>query len=419
MRRKRSSARLATKTPPGIVIGLDDVRGVYAARTLARRGVEVIGIAKKRSSYGSKTNACTETIFADTAGQELVDALLALGERLDQRAVLVPCLDQSVLTLSRHRELLEDRFVLGLPPSDVVTLLTDKVEFYRFAADNGFQIPETHFLSNRSDAERVASNIAFPCLVKPPSSKSPRWLAKTHLKAFKATSPDGLLRLYDHYGPFASPLIVQRWIPGTDGTLYSCNCYLDRNSEPQVVFVSRKLRQWPPETGETCLGVECRDDFVAEETVRLLRAVGFRGLGYVEFKRHPDTGEYFIIEPNVGRPTARSGLVEATGVELLFTMYCDLVGAPLPENRTQRFLGAKWVYLRRDMMSAYYYWRRGELSVQEWIESLRGRKVDALLSWRDPAPFLADVLQSGRLYVSARERQKRDFAQPLGPVGEA
>jgi D-aspartate ligase len=395
------------------------VRGVYAARTLAHRGVPVIGVAKRRSSYGSRTNACEDVLFGDVAGPALVELLVGLAESLPGSAVLVPCLDQSVLTLSEHRAFLEEHgFLIALPSADTVALLTDKAAFYPFASENGFRIPETHLLYEESDVRRVAAEVTFPCVLKPPLSKSPRWLAETHLKAFKAKTADELLRLYTRYAPFANPLIVQRWIPGSDRTLYSCNCYLDRNSEPQVVFVSRKLRQWPPQAGETCLGEECREDVVAEEAARLLKRVGFSGLAYVEFKRDEESGDYFIIEPNVGRPTARSGLAEGTGVELLYTMYCDLVGRPLPESRQQRYTGAKWLWLRRDLMSALYYWRKGELTPAEWLRSLRGPKVHALFSWRDPMPFLLDTLQAARLYASAEERKKRDLANPLGAIGE-
>ena len=250
----------------------------------------------------------------------------------------------------------------------------DKVAFYSYAANNGFAIPDTHFLFNRSEAERLAYSIEYPCVLKPPSSKTATWLETTHLKAFRIEAPEDLLGLYDRFCSAATPLIVQQWIPGDDSELYACISYLDRNARPLVAFVSRKLRQWPPSTGEISLGQECRNDLVAMETVRLLQSLKYHGLAYVEFKRDTRTGDYFIIEPNIGRPAVRSGLVEASGVELLYTMYCDLLGLPLPRCREQRYENRKWLYLRRDVLAALHYWRAGDLSTTEWIESLRGPK---------------------------------------------
>jgi predicted ATP-grasp superfamily ATP-dependent carboligase len=174
--------------------------------------------------------------------------------------------------------------------------------------------------------------------------------------------------------------------------LYSCNCYFDDNHQPQATFIARKLRQWPPETGTSCLGEEVRNDEVLEESLKLFKSVNYHGLGYVEMKKDQRTKEHFIIEPNIGRPTGRSAISEAGGVELLYTAYCDMIGAPLPENRSQQYRNVKWISLRRDIQSAFFYWRRGDLSLTDWMQSWRGKKAYAIFSWNDPAPFFFDFL---------------------------
>ncbi len=386
--------------PTAVVIGIDDVRGVYAARTLARHRVPVVGIANDPKSYGARSRAVQRTIVADTNGRKLIDALQALGARFGQKAILVPCMDMTVITLSQHWDRLDRWYRVALPPPDVVELMTDKIKFYTFAQQHDLPIPETHFLYSRNDALRVAEKATFPCAVKPPNSKSPRWLSRTHLKAFKANNGDHLLSLYDEYSPHADALIAQRWIEGTDENHFTCNCYFDFNGRPLVSFVSRKIRQWPPSTGEGCLSVECRNDGIVEATLRVFQNLQFHGLGYVEFKRDAVSGEQLIIEPNICRPTGRCALAEGSGVELLYTMYCELADLPLPEKRDQQFRGVKWVFLRRDLMSALYYWRKGELSLYDWYKSLRGRKVYALLSFTDPVPFFADLIRAARLVLT-------------------
>jgi D-aspartate ligase len=403
---------------PAIVIGLDDIRGLYAARTLAHRGVPVIGIAKQRWSYGSRTSVCREILYADVSSMELFEVLRSLATRLPDGAVLVPCLDQVVSHISRHREDLPPDFLVALPPQNVVDTLTDKVAFYTYAANNGFSIPDTYFLFRRSEAERLAHTITYPCVLKPPSSKTASWLAATHLKAFRVEAPEAFLQLYDRLCSAATPLIVQRWVPGGDSELYACISYFDKNARPLVVFVSRKLRQWPPLTGEISLGQECWNDYVAAESVRLLQRLKFHGLAYVEFKRDALTGEYFIIEPNIGRPAVRSGLVEASGVELLHTMYCDLSRLPLPSGRQQTNGSRKWLYLRRDILAALHYWRAGDLRMSEWVASLSGPKEFGLFSLSDPKPFLFDALQAAGKFLKPAERARRDFKRPI-PVASA
>jgi predicted ATP-grasp superfamily ATP-dependent carboligase len=219
--------------------------------------------------------------------------------------------------------------------------------------------------------------------------------------------------VYERNHEFADLLIAQEYIPGTSENLYSCNCYYDGNSKPVATFIARKLRQWPPETGESCLGEEIRNDEVLQETLNLFDSVGYRGLGYVEIKKDSSNGKYYIMEPNIGRPTGRSAIAEAGGVDLLYTMYCDALGRPLPDNRFQKYGNVKWIHFRRDLQSAVYYWRRGELTFGDWWRSVRGRKVDALFAWNDLGPFLGDLTRAIRLFLSPEERKKRDYSDVL------
>ena len=161
-----------------------------------------------------------------------------------------------------------------------------------------------------------------------------------------------------------------------------------------MTFVARKLRQWPPYMGSSCLGQECRNDAVLKQTLELFRHLKWRGLAYLEMKQDQRTGKHYIIEPNVGRPTGRSAIAEAGGVELLSTMYCDLLGLPLPAARVQRYGRTKWMYLRNDLRSAFWHWRRGELSIGDILRSWRGVKIDAVFSFADPRPFFSEVLNA-------------------------
>jgi predicted ATP-grasp superfamily ATP-dependent carboligase len=211
---------------------------------------------------------------------------------------------------------------------------------------------------------------------------------------FKIHQPEELVSAYELCSAWAQPLIVQEWIKGPDSNLYSCNCYFDADSKPVATFVACKIRQWPPEAGISCLGEECRADVVQQETARLYQTAHYFGLGYVEMKRDEDTGAYFVMEANIGRPTVRSAIAEAGGVELLYAMYCDNVGWPLPANLEQTYRGVKWIHLHYDFRSALHYWWKGDLTLKQWWNSWRGRKAYALFSWIDPAPFVGDLLST-------------------------
>jgi predicted ATP-grasp superfamily ATP-dependent carboligase len=378
-----------------VVVGLDCITGLQTARILARRGVAVIGLAADPRHFAARTRVCRRVLRAPAEGPGLLASLEALARRLGRRAVLVPCTDGAVRELSLRRERLAAGYHLSLPPHPVVEQLLHKPAMVRLAASHGVRVPAFVEVRDRADLERAIATLRFPVTLKP-ARKDERWTAHTTRKAFRAPSPESLVACFESCLGWSERFLVQEWIEGPESELFSCNCYFGREGEPLVSFVARKVRQWPPETGTSSLGVACRADAVRDETLRFFRRLDYRGLGYLEMKRDRRDGGFWLIEPNVGRPTGRSAIAEAAGVELLQTMYCDLAGLPLPAAREQTARAATWVYLRHDLQAAVFAWRRGRLTPREWLASLRGPKAFAVLSLRDPLPFLLDLVKAGR-----------------------
>lgn len=398
--------------PHAIVVGLDCMTGVQTARILAGHKIPVIGIASNPDHYCAKTRVCERILAADTKSEAFIETLESLGPSLPQKAVLVPCTDMSVLLISRYRRRLAEWYHVSLPDEAVVEMLMDKISFVTFAQEHGLAIPGTFFIRNRAEAEGAARELSYPCILKPPM-KTPTWEQHTKEKVFKVDSAAEFLQLYDRCSGWADLLMAQEWVEGSDANLYSCNCYFNADAEPLVTFVARKIRQWPPETGTSCLGEEVRNDAVLEESIRLFRSVNYHGLGYVELKRDARSGKHYIIEPNIGRPTGRSAIAEAGEVELVYTMYCDVLKRPLPRDRVQRYRGVKWIHLRRDFQSALFYYRRGDLSLGEWLRSWRGKKGYAIFAWYDLSPFLHDWLRAiGLIFKRRNKKKKTDEVEP-------
>jgi hypothetical protein len=216
------------------------------------------------------------------------------------------------------------------------------------------------------------------------------WTTNTTAKAIVVDSAKALVESYQRLSPWADAFVVQEWIVGGDTDHYTCDCYVSAQGVPLVTFSARKIRQWPPSTGQGSLSVECRDDYVRELTLRVLATAGHHGQGYLETKRDTRSGRHLIVEANIGRPTGRAAAAERAGVELLMTMYCDLIGSPLPTARTQKYLGTKWIHVRRDLQASVHLMRTGQAGIREIVKPLRGPFAFALESRRDPVPFLAD-----------------------------
>jgi D-aspartate ligase len=401
-----------TARPHAIVVGLDCLQGLQSARILAARGVPVVGIVKHATHYAAATRVCEEVHVADTGGPGLVDLLEDLGPSFAARPVLYPCQDKNVLVLARARERLVPWYRIALAPREVVEMLLDKASFHAYARAAGLPVPTSYVLHDRRDAEEAARLLSYPSILKP-SVRLREWSKHTKLKALIADDPDQLLAHYDLFAPWASVLIAQQLIRGADRNHVTCNAYFDRDGQPAVVFTTRKIRQWPPRTGQACSSQEVRDDTAVELTLRVFGGIGYRGLAYLETKRDEVTGEYGIIEANVGRPTGRSSSAEAAGVDLLYTMYCDAVGLPLPPNREQHYGTGTWLHTVRDLQAAAYHLRRRELTVAGWWRSIQGPRNHAIASLRDPAPFVRAVVGA------VGERASPRPARPRTPTSAA
>lgn len=392
--------------PTAVVVALDCITGLQTTRILAARGIPVVGIVADRSHFCARTRLADRIVTSPTSGEELIRTLERLatdGSLGPGPAVLVPCSDAAVLAISRWRDRLEGAYRFVLPDHDVVELLMDKVRFAEHALATGLPIPETRILRSRADAEAAAGILSYPAVIKP-ALKTPGWVAATKAKVFRVESADELLAIYDRYAPASDVLIAQAWIDGDESSLYSANAYFDQEGRARAMFIARKIRQWPPETGTSCLGEEVRDDAVRDAALRLFEGVGYRGLAYVEMKLDARTGARLIVEPNVGRPTGRSAIAEQGGVELLLSAYLDALGEPMPDTE-QTYGDAKWIYWRHDLQAALRQLVDGRLTPLGWWRSVRGPKWEAVFDRTDPAPFAADVLHTaGALGGAVRRR---------------
>jgi len=389
--------------PPLVLVGLDSLQGLQVARLFARRGLEVHAVAKDPRYYSCRTRVVRSLTFCNTGNASLLDHLRVLGSTLSAKAVLIACQDKAVAVLSNGRDQLEPWYHLVLPPPAVVDELIHKAGFASYATAVGLPIPKTFVVAAPHDAQRAAAELTYPVILKP-NFRTAEWMKHTKMKAVKVDSAEELLALCDRLAGRVPELIVQDWIAGPDSEHVTCNVYLDRTSTTLSGFVSRKIRQWPPVVGQGCLAEMVDDEEVYGLTRRFFEAAGLVGFGYMEFKRSQGDGRLIAIEPNIGRPTGRSPLAEAAGIEFHYTAYADAAGLPLPTQRGPHGAHVKWIHELRDLQASLTAMRNGQLGFADWMRSMRGPKTCAVLSRRDPMPFLAALAGSASELRSPRSR---------------
>jgi predicted ATP-grasp superfamily ATP-dependent carboligase len=397
---------------PAIVLGLGQ-NGLATVRALARQGIPVIGVDANLKQPTAHTRLCRKVVCADFRGEGLLQCLLDLGRTLPAKGVLFPSGDISLSLVSERREVLRQYFEFILPDREVMRLVLNKKSFYQFARQHGFLIPNTYFPRDEHEVAELSHELRYPCILKPFQPDAAWRRAFPDAKVFEVFSAPELLQHYHTLSRLHPEFLLQEVIPGPDSALAFSLTVFD-GQRALGMFTGRKLRQFPPFYGTSCLAESRWDPWVADETLRLLKALGYQGYGSVEFKWDPRDECFRIIEltPRTWFP---HGLSTASGVNLPYLLYCYILGLPIAE--AQGFVeGLKWIHEERDILSALRMWRQGRLGLSDWLLSYRGRRTYALAAWDDPGPLVAALFRlCKRPLAVLRPRGQRTSGTPLQP----
>lgn len=383
--------------PPVILLGSDCLTGLQVARILWRKSISVIGIADNPSHAYCKSRAVTKTIASETMINNPAGLLQSLFKHYATRPVIMICTDAFVWWVDQHREEIQHYADFILPPSNTLQILSDKAKFYRYAIDNNLPIPETRFVSCTKELNTAAREMTFPLIAKPPR-KSEQWLETNNgAKVLKFESSEELIKKNDSLLSSTDELILQAWIPGPTISNKELSICFDRQNKLLASIVLQKIRLWPHDTGTGSLCEEIHNKEILGTGLDLFNRVEYVGTGQIEYKQDARDQKYYIIEMNVGRIALNFPLFEACGVEIIYATYCEAAGLPLPDNLTFSKRDSKWIAWNRDLASALKHWQQGDMTLREWLITLRGHKWSADIQWDDPLPFLLHTIKKAKI----------------------
>jgi D-aspartate ligase len=378
--------------PTAVVLNLYHT-GLGITRSLGARGVPVVGITSERGVFGNFSRYGRTLHCADSrsAPETLLNQLIQLGQTLGRRSVLFPTRDHDLVFLDRFRSELEPYYSLVVPEADALERCLNKWRTGESAAEAGVRAPKAWLIESTEDLHRQASEMTFPCVLKPLAAHHWRgegnWQIVGARKAIGVTSAEELFAVYATTAQADPRALVQEQIPGTDDQLIVAACYIDRRSTFRAGFTVQKLIQDPPGFGTGCVVQTIDRPELFDRTVCLLKAMGFTGLAEVEYKWDARCGDYQLIEVNP-RPWDQHRLGTACDVDLVYLAYCDHAGLPLPDMPV-RFRAQKWIAEDAMIMAVLrMLWRR-QHGVRGLLSQARGSRQFAIWSLRDPLPFAA------------------------------
>ena len=392
---------------PAAVVMNSHITGLAVARSLGRAGVPVVGLDDEAGGLGQHSRHLTALLHCpsptEDGGGALASFLDRLAERFPLPPVLFPTNDDWVLALAEHRGRLEPAYRFPFAGADVLAATLAKTDLYRAAEREGVAVPRSWYLDGVPLAElagsalvdEVAAAVPYPCVLKPDDSRA--FYRAYRAKVLLAGGPDELRRRVAETAARGLRMVAQEIVAPPPGGFFSVCSYLDAGARPRGVFVGRKLEQYPPGFGTSCLADARFDAKLADAGLRVLVALAYHGISEVEFVWDEARGQHLLLDVNP-RPWKWIGLPVAAGVDLPLLAYRDTVGEPFdaPPQRD----GLRWVFLRdyvRLVRERTGTVADAQVTKEEWLDLVRGRLpaagslVDAVFDPDDPEPFY-DVL---------------------------
>lgn len=392
--RAGSGTAARASRPPAVVVGAD-VNGLGVVRSLAREGVPTYLADCAGADPAMRTRHPVKIAFSSLAGAAVVEALLALRERFSDDPVLFLTREATVEAVSGAFERIAACYRISLPEAGLMKRLMDKAQFQALAEQHGFAIPRAVCLRGAEDLARGAA-LEYPCVLKP-IVKTPAY-DRLFKKAYKIESPEELRTVVREIAG-AAEMIVQEWIEGGDDCIYFCLQYRERSRGAAISFAGRKLRSWPPATGGTasCMPAPEHEAELVRLTDGFFAAVGFFGIGSIEFKRDSRTGRFMMIEPTVGRTDFQEEIATLNGVNIPYAAYCGELGRALPQARRVP-APAAWAVARIDRWSC---------AAQHQNRKFPGglRCYDAFWRADDPLPWCSMTAQRIKARLAALARR--------------
>jgi D-aspartate ligase len=406
--------RVADTSVPAVVLTVSPSPllhvGLGVIRSLGRLGVPVHAVHPPSPTPADRSRHLAGRTVAsldDGAPKRFLDDLLEVGRGLGRRSVLIPVDDRGALFVADHAEALKERFVFPDQDPALAHGLANKRELHLLCERLDVPTAETLFPESRDEVLAYVGRARFPVVVK---AIDPRLLAQREGAKSVVIVQDAaeLLDLYDALEVPGQPnLLLQEYIPGGADSVWMFNGYFDGRSDCLVAFTGTKLRQCPPHTGATSLGV-CLSNPVVEETSKeFLRAVGYKGIVDLGHRYDARDGRYKLLDVNPRIGGTFRLFVGTGGIDVARALYLDLTGQPVPASRARD--GRRWVVEHNDLLASARYRRRGELSLGTWVRSFRGVREGAWFARDDPGPFAAMGWEALKL---ARHRSEPAPASP-------
>lgn len=198
-----------TETPVAFVLGLAE-NGYGIVRSLARKGISMIGIYRRAEEFGRFSRYCRSYYLdpAIQAEEEICDRLIRWRLQWPAKPVLFPSSDEYAFLLANHVQRLSPNFRYHWVGPDDLSRISDKSQVFHACKAAGLTVPQTYATGPGEELKKKVGDIPFPCLIKPNRGFCNKFPAGE--RNIVARSPQELLELYKNNPGFYGTTICQK-----------------------------------------------------------------------------------------------------------------------------------------------------------------------------------------------------------------
>lgn len=373
-----------------VVLGCNYYIGLSIIRCLGKEKIHVVACDYDfKHSYGAKSKYISEFLKIENLnkfGEEAFLGLMEYGKKQAKKPVLLPTHDKYVEFIDRYYEELEKYYLIS-QAKGLNSKLLDKWSLADIATQNGVKIPITISAEDENLMERVENELGYPCIIKPYDTV--RFTKVFRNKVFicdnKAALKEGIKKAKEN----EIDIFIQEIVPGFDDHMLTYDYYIAQNGKTTHYLTARKRRQWPINFGASVFTEQRYNKKLVDIGLPFLEAIGYRGFGEIEFKKHAKTGDLYLIEINA-RTTNFNNLIYKVGINMPYIAYKDLTTGL--DVKDSLFLthdtGYAFIYGFEDIMAIRGYAKTGQMSVFQSLRISLSRKwAPAIWDIKDLRPW--------------------------------
>ena len=307
--------------------------------------------------------------------------------------VVIPMTDFSAMLLAKHKEEVSQFAAPAVNDFEIFMRAADKVQTMIACMDNNVPCPYT--LKDAQTVEEVIrSGMEYPFVIKPRTGYGSIGF---HL----INNEQELRDIFEKTKAVCGPMVVQEYIPQTD-IQYKCEVFIDENGDVKSAVVFDKTRWYPIDGGSTCCSATVNRPDIVESSVKLLKAIGWKGYGDVDLIQDPRDGIAKVMEVNP-RITASVKVCFKAGVNFARQIVEFETGKEVTEYMNYK-LDCRLRYMHTDLL--WFLKSPNRFKAKPSWFSWR-HTTDQIWSWKDMWPWFTYSIQGLRKYKKESQKRKR------------